>query len=78
MSLNPAADPTELAKAFLTLPFAFLAPPEISELADQIKLGHYGRAYLRLQSDIETHEVCDNWIKADVERKVLMLLRGDR
>jgi hypothetical protein len=60
-----------LADRFRKLPFAFLQEPEIETLAKEIEAGSFGNAIDALGSDIETHQHCDNWIKADHETKVL-------
>ena len=66
----------ELASMFRALPFAFLGSTEVNSLALQIEAGDYTAARSRLRADIGTHEMCDNWYKAETERKVLRLLKG--
>jgi hypothetical protein len=61
---------SEIAARFRTLPFAFLEQPEIEQLAQQIEQGNIDRAIERLDEDIEVHQCCDNWIKADYEKEV--------
>jgi len=60
-----------IADKFRKLPFAFLQEPEVETLALQIEAGKLANAISALSADIETHQHCDNWIKADHERKVL-------
>ena len=61
----------QIAERFRTLPFAFLQEPEIETLAKDIEAGKLGNVIATLEQDIQTHEHCDNWIKADHEGKVL-------
>jgi hypothetical protein len=60
-----------LAERFRKLPFAFLQEPEIETLAKEIEAGLFSNAIAALDVDIETHEHCDNWIKAEHEGNVL-------
>jgi hypothetical protein len=60
-----------LAERFRKLPFAFLQEPEIETLAKEIEAGKLGNVIATLEQDIQTHEHCDNWIKAEHEGKVL-------
>jgi hypothetical protein len=60
-----------IADKFRKLPFAFLQEPEVETLAQQIEAGKLGNAISALSADIETHQHCDNWIKAEHEEKVL-------
>jgi len=60
-----------IADKFRKLPFAFLQEPEVETLALQIEAGKLGNVIATLEQDIQTHEHCDNWIKAEHEGKVL-------
>jgi len=68
-------DLTGIAKRFLKLPFAFLQEPEIDGLGKDIlaarRASDLSDVIERLSQDIQTHETCDNWGKAEHEREVL-------
>jgi hypothetical protein len=64
-----------LAQRFRTMPFAFLETPEIEMLAKQIEANLFTKAYRRLEADMEVHIQADNFVKAQVEHKLLQYLK---
>lgn len=65
----------QIAKRFLKLPFAFLQEPEIDGLGKDIlaarRASDLSYVIERLGQDVQTHETCDNWGKAQRGREVL-------
>ena len=52
-----------IANAFRQLPFAFLSPEEVEQIALEIEAGKINNALNRLAADIEVHMAADNWTK---------------
>jgi hypothetical protein len=56
-----------LAVRFVELPFAFIAGPEVDNLATLIRAGKLAQVIELLEHDIDVHEQCGNQLKAEVE-----------
>ena len=70
-------DIVKLANRFRKLPFASICE-QIEPLAMEIEASKFANAMEILRQEIEVHQDCDNWIKADVLSKALREIRTVR